>query len=89
MLNFIEEFDKEGGNQLSLKPKGADFRLLVWDILCHILYGQVMTYGDIAIASELTDNVRSDSWTQSYPDYHSLSSGSRNKWQFNRICRRG
>ena len=33
---------------LSLKPKGSDFRQLVWNILCHIPYGQVVTYGDIA-----------------------------------------
>ena len=33
---------------LSLKPKGSDFRQIIWDILCQIPYGQVATYGDIA-----------------------------------------
>lgn len=42
-------------NQLPLAPKGTPFRYLVWDILCKIPYGQLITYGDIAkqIASAL------------------------------------
>lgn len=34
---------------IPLNPKGSQFRKEVWDILCHIPYGQVITYGDIAI----------------------------------------
>lgn len=34
--------------QLPLAPAGSDFRRKVWDILCEIPYGQVITYGDIA-----------------------------------------
>nr|WP_202112458.1 methylated-DNA--[protein]-cysteine S-methyltransferase [Gilliamella sp. Pra-s65] len=34
--------------QLELAPIGTPFRLLVWEILCKIPYGKVITYGDIA-----------------------------------------
>jgi len=34
--------------QLPLAPKGSDFRQVVWQILCSIPYGKVMTYGEIA-----------------------------------------
>lgn len=33
---------------LSLAPDGGAFRTAVWDILCEIPYGEVITYGDIA-----------------------------------------
>lgn len=33
---------------LPLAPKGSPFRQDVWDILCQIPYGEVITYGDIA-----------------------------------------
>lgn len=35
-------------SELSLAPIGGEFRRNVWDILCHIPYGQTLTYGDIA-----------------------------------------
>lgn len=35
-------------SQLPLAPIGSEFRKDVWDILCEIPYGQVVTYGDIA-----------------------------------------
>lgn len=35
-------------SELTLAPRGSDFRKAVWDILCEIPYGQVITYGDIA-----------------------------------------
>jgi methylated-DNA-[protein]-cysteine S-methyltransferase len=35
-------------NRLELAPKGTPFRHLVWEILCKIPYGEVVTYGDIA-----------------------------------------
>ncbi len=40
--------------ELSLAPAGSEFRQKVWDILCQIPYGEVITYGDIAkkIAAE-------------------------------------
>ena len=31
-----------------LKPKGSEFQLRVWRILCRISYGETMTYGEIA-----------------------------------------
>ena len=34
--------------ELSLNPIGGEFRRLVWDILCEIPYGEVVTYGEIA-----------------------------------------
>lgn len=36
--------------ELSLSPIGGDFRQEVWQILCSIPYGELMTYGDIAKA---------------------------------------
>lgn len=33
---------------LPLAPAGSEFRRIVWDILCKIPYGQVVTYGQIA-----------------------------------------
>lgn len=35
-------------SELPLAPIGGDFRRDVWDILCEIPYGGVITYGDIA-----------------------------------------
>ena len=35
-------------NQLDLAPIGTPFRHQVWDILCKIPYGELITYGDIA-----------------------------------------
>lgn len=35
-------------SQLPLAPIGGEFRQIVWDILCQIPYGQVLSYGDIA-----------------------------------------
>ena len=39
--------DRPQINELPLKPKGTEFRLLVWKIPCEIPYGQVITYKDI------------------------------------------
>ena len=33
---------------IPLKPDGSEFQKQVWEILCDIPYGQVITYGDIA-----------------------------------------
>ncbi len=35
-------------SELSLKPKGGEFRQLVWKLLCDIPYGEVTTYSEIA-----------------------------------------
>ena len=35
-------------SELSLAPRGSDFRQEVWKILCEIPYGQTLTYGQIA-----------------------------------------
>ncbi len=34
--------------ELALAPLGTEFRRMVWDILCQIPYGRVITYGEIA-----------------------------------------
>jgi methylated-DNA-[protein]-cysteine S-methyltransferase len=33
---------------LPLAPRGSEFRMAVWNILCEIPYGEVITYGEIA-----------------------------------------
>ncbi len=35
-------------SELPLAPIGSEFRQGVWDILCEIPYGEVITYGDIS-----------------------------------------
>ncbi|MCL2163820.1 MAG: methylated-DNA--[protein]-cysteine S-methyltransferase [Oscillospiraceae bacterium] len=35
-------------SELPLAPAGSEFRHEIWNILCEIPYGKVMTYGDIA-----------------------------------------
>lgn len=35
-------------SDLAIDPQGSDFRKKVWDILCHIPYGDTTTYGQIA-----------------------------------------
>ncbi|MEK4300227.1 methylated-DNA--[protein]-cysteine S-methyltransferase [Oceanobacillus sp. FSL W8-0428] len=35
-------------SELPLSPIGGEFRQIVWDILCEIPYGEVITYGEIA-----------------------------------------
>lgn len=39
---------KPAVSELMLEPPGGEFRQSVWNILCRIPYGHVMTYGDIA-----------------------------------------
>lgn len=34
--------------ELSLAPRGSEFRLLIWKLLLEIPYGQTRTYGDLA-----------------------------------------
>lgn len=34
--------------KLPLAPKGSEFRMEVWKLLCQIPYGEVTTYGEIA-----------------------------------------
>lgn len=40
--------EKPSISQLSLAPNGSSFRQDIWQILCDIPYGNVITYGDIA-----------------------------------------
>lgn len=40
--------EKPDISELPLAPIGSDFRQEVWEILCSIPYGEVMTYGQIA-----------------------------------------
>ncbi len=40
--------EKPSVSELPLRPIGGEFRQNVWDILCEIPYGKVMTYGEIA-----------------------------------------
>ncbi len=40
--------EKPAVSELPLAPNGGEFRRMVWDILCQIPYGEVITYGDIA-----------------------------------------
>lgn len=46
---------------LPLNPAGSPFRQLVWNVLCKIPYGQVMSYGEIAraVARELDKDTMS------------------------------
>ncbi|MFT4107025.1 MAG: methylated-DNA--[protein]-cysteine S-methyltransferase [Lacrimispora sp.] len=39
---------KPAVSELTIAPIGGEFRQGVWEILCQIPYGQVVTYGDIA-----------------------------------------
>lgn len=47
-LNRYFNGEKPAPGELPLEPKGSDFQRMVWDILLHIPYGEVITYGDIA-----------------------------------------
>lgn len=40
--------EKPAISELPLAPIGSEFRREVWNILCQIPYGEVITYGDIA-----------------------------------------
>ena len=49
--NWLDRYfdgEKPETSSLPLKLQGSDFRLRVWQIVCEIPYGGVMTYGDIA-----------------------------------------
>lgn len=40
--------EKPAVSELPLRPIGGEFRQAVWNILCEIPYGKVITYGEIA-----------------------------------------
>lgn len=49
--NWLDRYfggDKPGALELQLAPVGNGFRQRVWQMLCEIPYGEVITYGDIA-----------------------------------------
>ena len=47
-LDRYFEGEKPRISELPLAPIGTGFRQEIWNILCEIPYGQVITYGDIA-----------------------------------------
>ena len=47
-LDAYFEGKKPKISALLLKPAGSGFRQIVWEILCRIPYGSVITYGEIA-----------------------------------------
>ena len=46
-LNRYFAGEKPNISELSLAPRGGDFRTIIWNILCQIPYGEVTTYGEI------------------------------------------
>lgn len=49
--NWLDQYFSGGKpaiSQLPLRPAGGEFRQGVWEILCEIPYGTVITYGEIA-----------------------------------------
>lgn len=46
-------------SELPLAPVGGTFRQMVWNILCEIPYGEVITYGDIARKVAKQQNLKS------------------------------
>ena len=56
--NWLDRYfagERPAISDLALAPFGSAFRQKVWNILCGIPYGQIITYGDIAkqLASDL------------------------------------
>lgn len=50
-VDWLERYfagEKPLPSELPLDPQGSEFRQAVWDVLCEISYGEVITYGDIA-----------------------------------------
>lgn len=50
-VDWLEQYfagEKPLPSELPLAPEGSGFRQVVWDVLCEIPYGEVITYGDIA-----------------------------------------
>lgn len=48
---WLEQYFRGGKpeiKELPLAPKGSEFRMEVWRLLCQIPYGEVKTYGEIA-----------------------------------------
>jgi len=49
--NWLDQYfsgGKPSVSELQLRPAGGEFRQGVWEILCEIPYGIVITYGEIA-----------------------------------------
>lgn len=47
-LNRYFAGEKPDIDELPLAPAGSDFRKMIWQLLCKIPYGEVMTYGELA-----------------------------------------
>ena len=49
--NWLDRYfmgEKPEIKEIPLKPRGGEFRQIVWKMLCEIPYGNVTTYGEIA-----------------------------------------
>lgn len=46
-------------SELTLAPKGSDFRQTIWQMLCKIPYGEVTTYGEIAKKIAMNAGIKS------------------------------
>ena len=49
--NWLDRYfagEKPSISELSLLPRGGEFRKMIWDILCEIPYGELTTYGEIS-----------------------------------------
>lgn len=49
--NWLDSYfagEKPKIGSLPLAPEGSEFRRIVWNLLCEIPYGQVVTYGEVA-----------------------------------------
>ncbi len=49
--NWLDRYfagKKPNISDLTLAPRGTEFRQKIWEILCEIPYGEIITYGDIA-----------------------------------------
>ena len=51
--------EKPSISELQLAPAGGEFRQGVWRVLCEIPYGEVTTYGDIAVKMAAAMNKKS------------------------------
>lgn len=60
--NWLDKYfagKKPAISELSLSPIGSEFRQVVWNILCEIPYGEVITYGDVAKKMAIKMNKKS------------------------------
>lgn len=75
--------EKPNIDELKLAPKGSEFRLAVWEILCGIPYGETMTYGEIAkiIAEQRELNLARAENLSNATNNHTLEDSVGNKFE--------